>query len=151
MTQIHREIQNTEEEFDMPNGKAHVIAGTVCGAVVSLTVQNKLHENKEIDLGHLLLSSGAGAAVGRLPDILEPATHPNHRAFFHSFAFGVTLGAGAINVWRTIEDKREERKAAGVQQVTLVEILLGLLLIAIIVFLLHLLMDGFTKKGLPII
>ena len=135
----------------MPNGKTHFIAGTVCGAVASLAIQNKVHRNEHVDLGHLILSAGTGAAVGRLPDVMEPPIHPNHRAFFHSFTFGIALGFCAVEVWRIIEEKREERKSVGIEQVGVAEILLGLLLIAIVVFLLHLLMDGFTKKCLPII
>lgn len=135
----------------MPDGRTHFLAGTVCGALASLVIQARLHENKELNPGHFLLSTGTGAAVSRLPDILEPAVHPNHRAFFHSFAFGAALGFGAVQVGKKIKEKRAERKTLGVEQISGAEILLGLLLIAIMVVLLHLLMDGFTKKGLPLI
>lgn len=135
----------------MPDGRTHFIAGIVCGSLGSLVVQDQLHENKQLDPSHLLLSTGTGAAVSRLPDILEPAVHPNHRAFFHSFAFGAVLGFGAVRIVKKIKEKRAQRRAIGIEQISGSEIFLGLLLIAIIVFLLHLLMDGFTKKGLPFI
>lgn len=135
----------------MPDGRTHFIAGIVCGGVGSLLIQDRLHENKKLDPVHLLLSTGAGAAASRLPDIFEPAVHPNHRAFFHSFTFGALLGFSAVRLVRKIKEKRAERKERGIEQITGLEILLGLLFIAIIVFLLHLLMDGFTKKGLPFI
>ena len=135
----------------MPNGTTHIFAGTICGAVGSLVIQNRVHENKQFEPGHLLLSTGTGAAASRLPDILEPAIHPNHRAFFHSFTFGALLGFGAVQAFRNIKLKSEERKAAGIDQVSGTEILLGIALIVIFVVLLHLLMDSFTKKGLPII
>lgn len=44
-----------------------------------------------------------------------------------------------------------ERRASGKEEISLAEIFLGLILIVIIVVFLHLLMDGFTKKGLPVI
>jgi len=31
-----------------------------------------------------------GGTVALIPDILEPATNPNHRGFFHSIVFGAT-------------------------------------------------------------
>lgn len=135
----------------MPDGRTHLIAGTACGAFLSLVIQDRLHENKQLDPGHLLLSTGTGAAVSRLPDILEPAVHPSHRAFFHSFAFGAVLGFGAVQVGKKIKEKRDKRKALGIQQMSGTEILLGIVLIGIIVVILHLLMDGFTRKGLPLI
>jgi membrane-bound metal-dependent hydrolase YbcI (DUF457 family) len=135
----------------MPDGGTHLIAGAVCGAFSSLVIQERLHENKQLDPVHLLLSTGTGAAVSRLPDILEPAVYPNHRAFFHSFAFGAALGFSAFQTWNRIKKKRAERRTLGIEQLSGTEILLGFVLIVIIAVLLHLLMDGFTKKGLPII
>jgi membrane-bound metal-dependent hydrolase YbcI (DUF457 family) len=135
----------------MPNGRTHFIAGAICGAVGSFVIQSRVHENKQLEPGHLLLSTGTGAAASRLPDILEPAIHPNHRAFFHSFAFGALLGFGAVRAFKKIKMKSAERKANGIDQVSGTEILLGLALVGIIVVLLHLLMDGFTRKGLPLI
>jgi membrane-bound metal-dependent hydrolase YbcI (DUF457 family) len=135
----------------MPSGKAHVIAGTVCGAVGSVAIQGWVHKNKELDLSQMLISTGTGAALSRLPDILEPATDPNHRAFFHSFAFGGLLGFGGVKAWNKIKAKRAERQALRIEEISLEELLLGLVIIAIAAFLLHLLMDAFTKKGLPLI
>jgi hypothetical protein len=39
----------------------------------------------------LLLATGVGMVVGLLPDLLEPALHPNHRQFFHSYAVTALL------------------------------------------------------------
>ena len=135
----------------MPNGRTHTLAGTVLGAFASLVAQDKFGDTKQIDIGHLLLSTGTGAAFGRLPDILEPPLHPNHRAFFHSFAFGAVLGFGGVEVWKILEEKAAERKTLGVGQISGTELLLWLALIVIGVVLLHLLMDSFTKKSLPIV
>jgi len=135
----------------MPNGSAHIIAGAVCGAFVSLQLQQRLHGKEQLDLGHLILCSGTGAAMGRLPDILEPPIHPNHRAFFHSFTIGAILGFAAAELWKEIGEKSRERRTRGVQQLSCAEILLAISFIGIIVFLLHLVMDGLTPMGLLVI
>lgn len=135
----------------MPNGRTHFIAGTICGALGSLVIQDQLHDNKELDTRHLLLSTGTGAAVSRLPDILEPAFHPNHRAFFHSFTFGALLGFAGVQVVKKIKEKRRQRKTLGLQQISGTEILLAIALVAIVVISLYLLMDMFTKRGLPVV
>ena len=41
-----------------------------------------------------VLSGTAAAFFTNLPDILEPATSPNHRQFFHSLTFAALLGMG---------------------------------------------------------
>jgi len=61
------------------------------------------------------------------------------------------LGFGAVETWKKIKMKTTERRASGIEEISLTEIFLGLILIGIVVVLLHLLMDGFTKKGLPVI
>lgn len=44
---------------------------------------------------------GAVLAAGttNIPDLIEPAAHPNHRQFFHSVAFAGILGWGAYKVY----------------------------------------------------
>jgi len=133
----------------MPNGNTHLIVGAIGGAVASVVVQHRLHENKKLDPGHVLLSTGAALAVSRLPDILEPATSPNHRAFFHSLVFSAVLIFLGREVWQEMKEKREQRKRLGVKEISGWEIFGGLALIAIGAILLHLLMDWTTKKGLP--
>lgn len=142
---IHPWTKSTEERITlMPNGTTHAIAGTIFGAAGSLVMQGRVHENKQLHPGLLLLSTGAAAAVNRLPDVLEPAVHPNHRAFFHSFALGALLVFGSVQIVRRIKMKSAERKVIGIEGVSGTEIFLGLALVAIVVILFHLLMDGFT-------
>jgi inner membrane protein len=135
----------------MPNGKTHIIAGTTCGAISSIAIHQYFYKEKPIEPGNVLISAGAGAVVSRLPDTLEPALHPNHRAFFHSIAFGALLGLGVVQVTKIIKEEKDKRKAIGTERMSSTEAILILILIVIIVVLLHLAMDGFTKKGLPII
>ena len=47
------------------------------------------------------LAVSAGILGGVLPDLLEPATNPNHRAFFHSLLTlaGLALLVAAVRDW----------------------------------------------------
>lgn len=140
-----------ERELIMPNGKAHLLAGTICGAATSIIIQTKVNKREQIDLGHALLSTGVGFAGGRLPDIIEPPLHPNHRAFFHSFVFGSILGIGVVKIWKVLKDMVAKREDLGKYRFTKTDIAFGLLFVVFIVLIIHLAMDAFTKKGLPII
>lgn len=42
---------------------------------------------------HPLVAAATAAGCGTLPDIIEPALHPNHRQFFHSVLFAAGVGA----------------------------------------------------------
>lgn len=133
----------------MPNGSTHLVAGLVGGGIASLVAQKKLDEKREIDWINVVASSGVGLATGRLPDIIEPSfRNPNHRKFFHSYTFGALLFLGGIFIWNKIKERRKERDRTGAE-ISLQEIGLWIILITIGAYLLHLLMDAFTKKGLP--
>lgn len=133
----------------MPNGNVHKTAGAILGTSAYLLIKDNLHEGENIDLGELVLSTITGIGSARVPDILEPATNPNHRAFFHSFVFGFLLCYFGVRTWKDLQLKREKRKLLGIKEAGLSEILDIILIVGIGSVLLHLLMDGFTKKGLP--
>lgn len=86
-----------------------------------------------------LLGSAAAAFFTNLPDLLEPATSPNHRAFFHSLAFAALLGTclHELNQWRPQADSEKFWKGAG--------------MLAASVYLIHLALDFTTAKSLPLI
>lgn len=73
------------------NGKTHrAFSATASGGVAFLLSSDETPENRAIEtLGGALI----GYKLGTLPDLIEPATSPRHRAFFHSVAF-----AGAVAV-----------------------------------------------------
>lgn len=48
-------------------------------------------------LGSLLI----GGLAGVLPDVLEPATSPSHRSFFHSIALLLMLTYGNLKAWES--------------------------------------------------
>ncbi len=74
----------------MANLKTHAVAGAVAGASVYL--MGCWFLNKQVTLGGVVLSGLGGLASGCLPDLIEPASHPNHRGRFHSATAGGILG-----------------------------------------------------------
>jgi inner membrane protein len=95
----------------MPNCKTHFIAGALVGATVNLIIQSlemAMDYDREFDWGEFFLCAGAGAFAGLAPDILEPATSPNHRQFFHSLV-SAGLIACAISGKHTLKLSRTTR------------------------------------------
>jgi len=135
----------------MSNGNTHLLAGVICGVVISPVIQNKLHEKNDVEIGHLVLCASTGLIGGRIPDILEPPLNPNHRAFFHSIIFGLILCLGLKELWKKVRSKVKDRKLRGETIITGSEFLLALIFVGLIAVLLHLVMDSFTKKSLPFI
>ena len=61
------------------------------------------------------VAGGFGALCGSLPDLIEPAVHPNHRQFFHSVMFAAILAGGLhhLNRWRPEEPWQRLIRCAG--------------------------------------
>jgi hypothetical protein len=75
----------------MPCGKIHALLGAGTGAVANLIKQSEQMQQdaaRPFNWGELGLYTFGGAVIGGLADVLEPATTPNHRGFFHSVALG---------------------------------------------------------------
>jgi membrane-bound metal-dependent hydrolase YbcI (DUF457 family) len=131
----------------MANFKRHAAVGAGVGAGLNLLWQiSKIMEsqNPPTNLGELLQSldllqvasfAALGAACASLPDILEPATSPNHRAVFHSLACGGAVTYGAFGKHT---DRLHPDTALTIQTMALS-------------YLSHLALDGTTPKGLPLI
>lgn len=119
----------------MPNGPVHQLAGAATAFAVYAFDQKQL-DSPAINP---LTVPIAGLALGKLPDWLEPALHPNHRQFFHSYVmlFGVLYGVKKAYDWRPETDL--ERLARGAA------------LIAGCVYATHLILDALTKKSLPLL
>jgi hypothetical protein len=73
----------------MPNRKEHAVAGLIAGAVIGTIASMPLPPDKRLSEA-LLVSIGA-ILGGVAPDVIEPATSPQHRSTFHSVVVG---GAG---------------------------------------------------------
>lgn len=120
------------------NGKAHRVIGGATGFAYSILLhQEKLKEDPEaeFDVGSAIVYTTLGVLGGSLPDILEPATSPNHRGLFHSLAFGGVVMALVYGEHSEKWDP-ETRKLAR----TLAKAYLS-----------HLAADLTTPKGLPLL
>ena len=78
-----------------------------------------------------------GYCFATLPDLVEPATSPHHRQFFHSVLFAVALGYGLYKLYEYEPQSTigEVARLAG--------------LIAGGAYLIHLALDATTKRSLP--
>lgn len=119
----------------MPCAQSHrIVAGIAVGGVIAF------HESRKGAQTALpYIGGGLATLFGTLPDVLEPAHHPNHRQFFHSWAFGASLGYSGYKLykWRPKEDWQKALRFVG--------------LIAIASYLIHMLMDSTTPKSLPLV
>lgn len=81
----------------------------------------------------------AAACLPSLPDVLEPALHPNHRKFFHSAVVYAALGYGLHRLyrWEAQDDTQRLLRIVG--------------LVTGAAYLAHLTRDAFTAKSLPLI
>jgi membrane-bound metal-dependent hydrolase YbcI (DUF457 family) len=88
---------------------------------------------------HPVVASTMGWACGTLPDLLEPATNPNHRQLLHSILFAGFLcyGLNRLYDWEPRTESERVRKYA--------------LLFAGGANGIHLVMDAMTPKSLPVI
>lgn len=83
-------------------------------------------------IGSLLL----GGIAGVLPDIVEPATNPNHRSLFHSITLLAVLTYGNKKVWES-QNLTENQKLV----ISMLSTAYGS----------HLLSDSSTPKGIPLL
>ena len=118
----------------MPNVKAHMIIGSVATTAVALA------DEKPSKITHnVVVAPFIGASVARLPDLLEPALHPNHRQFFHSFTMLAAVGVGMVKAYKWEPETTFEK------------LVRGLIVLGGVAYASHLLADGLTPKGLPIV
>jgi len=135
----------------MPNGNTHKTASAVLVPIVYLASLKNLGFQEKSTFEELILSIGIGYSTSRIPDILEPPIHPNHRAFFHSLAFAGITGYVGVKAWKDLKVRRSERIALGNLQWSFNEFLDIMIIIGSGSILLHLIMDGFTPKGLTFV
>ena len=118
----------------MANFKTHSLFGKGMGAL-GYFLWKKIRK-EPINLGGLLGASMGAGLIAVLPDILEPAIHPNHRALFHSLVAGVIIEEIARRKLKSPYISPNEK-------------------IFWLIFALgygsHLFLDALTKKGLPIL
>lgn len=120
----------------MPNFKQHLMISAVASGVTYFAMCR--YYGRPANFGEFLTCEGAGVFSGAAPDLIEPAINPNHRALGHS----VTLGAGLAKI---AVDKCDRENSDWRQ--------FSKILVAVIVvcYLAHLIADGLTPKGLPLL
>ena len=148
----------------MPNGRTHTWVGAASGSAVAV------YRGRQQPLLNVVLE-GLGGGIGgylggKVPDILEPASHPGHRDFCHSWTAGGVLATGltALEKWEVhcrekAADIRTQRLATPSPGLAtslfqiLVEILWSLAAGVLSGFgagyISHLLLDATTPRGLP--
>jgi len=105
--------------------------------VLGLYIANKKLIKKEaLTLEGVIGSLAVGAIAGALPDLIEPASNPNHRQFFHSIGFGVLLLLVRANLYKS--NALDERYRTYFDWI-------------MVAYGSHLFCDIQTPKGLPII
>ena len=124
------------------NGPAHAVGSGTAMAIAAFWASGSdetVPKSTEERIATAAAAGGLGALCGSLPDVLEPAIHPNHRQFFHSVAFGVLLGRGLLSLyrWQPDDDAGRLLRALGV--------------VAGGAYLTHLIMDATTAKSIPLV
>ena len=120
----------------MSNARAHAIAAAAVAGACHLIHEHK--QNREPTLAPVVTALLA-SKLGSLPDLLEPAIHPNHRRVFHSVAFGALV----IWVGKKLYDWDPETPFE--------EIVKWIALTAGAAYITHLLLDLRTPKSLPLV
>ena len=119
----------------MSNGATHRLAAAVAvGTALARAEYNSNQKTMRPVMGAVL-----AGGMTNLPDLIEPAVHPNHRQFFHSVAFAGILGWGTYKVFEW-EPEHPVDKA-----------IRFLLLIGAAGYLIHLALDACSPKSLPLI
>ncbi|MEK7449842.1 MAG: metal-dependent hydrolase [Planctomycetota bacterium] len=118
----------------MANTGRHFLLGA--GLTTGVYLLYKLIKKEPVTFGGVVKSVAVGGTAGILPDLIEPATNPNHRQFFHSLVFlGLTIyGNKLVRQDKNITPELKELfslASAGMGS--------------------HLLADSLTPKGLPLI
>lgn len=135
------------KNITMPNKAEHTKAAAIAGGLTSalfnlIQQSNRMQagEQKKFKWGQFLgrtaIGTGIGAAAGNIPDLLEPATSPHHRKFFHSAVFTLSLTAGTVRILKAPEIHDGTKEMAFVGYVGIVS---------------HLILDSQTPRGLPLI
>lgn len=119
----------------MACGQTHTIAGAIAGISASLLDKGDAPSYAK----NIATASVVGAIAGKLPDMIEPATNPNHRKFFHSIVFLVLAGKAVhwLYEWQPEEEWQKALRHIG--------------LIAGAGYFSHLAFDFVTPKSLPVI
>lgn len=135
----------------MPNCQIHRTFNTL---LTPLTYNKFIKDDYNYNICNefieLLISGITMNRTAIWPDIMEPASNPNHRSHFHSFAFLFYLFNVHKQACKELQLSRDRRKSVGSESISLQEILNIMVVSGCESMLLHLLLDAFTPRGLPL-
>lgn len=120
----------------MSNASAHALGTALTAGLAH--VAHELRRNQAITaapFGTAIL----GSLMGSLPDLIEPATNPHHRQFFH----GLLFAAAVAYVTKQLYDR--EAVEPRDQLIRYAGLLIGGC------YLTHLAMDFCTRRSLPLV
>lgn len=121
----------------MSDGATHLVTSAAGAAL--LAAIDEYHCTGEIS-AQTIGAAIVGGMTARLPDILEPALrNPHHRQFFHSVVFAGIVGYGVYRAY-----KWEPQDATD-------EFLRFVFLAVGTSYVIHLVCDSTTPRGLPIV
>jgi membrane-bound metal-dependent hydrolase YbcI (DUF457 family) len=112
----------------------HAAAGAIVG--LGIYALFKYIRNERWTLEGALASTAAGAVFACLPDIIEPALHPNHRGLFHSCAAIGAISYASERIVGSVGLTQDARMGVSVFSAAYIS---------------HLLIDAMTPKGLPLL
>jgi membrane-bound metal-dependent hydrolase YbcI (DUF457 family) len=100
----------------MPNYRTHLAAGTIAGTVTA----GVLSQGQPSATAFAEITGGllGGAIGGIMPDVIEPATSPNHRKIAHSMVAAGSLALARVTEWQAACRRRaaEHSQAASLLQ-----------------------------------
>ena len=147
----------------MPNRATHEAFGAASGAAFALLRVGDAPTPQA--LAEVLGGAVGGWMGGVLPDVLEPATTPNHRELAHSIVAGGSLTLARLAEWQAT--CRTEAKGCETRALTFAlgsdarrraewdalgwRFLAGLLAGSVAGYASHLVLDAGTAKGLPLL
>lgn len=119
----------------MPSGNTHRLIAAL--AVGGTSFVQELNEEEITEKP--FVNASIAALATNLPDLLEPASNPHHRQFFHSVTVGSIVMAAGIKLYQWEPEEEWEK------------ILRQILLVGCGGYLVHLVADSFTPRGLPLL
>lgn len=108
-------------------------------AMVMGSLAASMTKKPEDTVVNTVTACAGGYYFATLPDLVEPATDPHHRQFFHSVLFAAALGYGLYKVYRWETQSPLEEFAR------------KLALVVGGAYLVHLAVDATTKRSLPLV
>jgi inner membrane protein len=116
------------------NRSVHALAGALIAGVGYAALCRSIEQKPQMP--QLFAYAAAGAAVGCLHDLLEPAIHPQHRGLVHSLVLSAVVAGGVHHVWRRTDLPSDQKVLWAA---------LGL------AWLSHPLLDATPPRGLPLL